>query len=149
MLPLFLPSCCTGFYWSLAQPPRTQNDQWDCYSGVRLSYVKGNVAVNFPTTKIGFSCLCGIAQCPVASRRVFQQPPSRPRSARSPPNTWCRPPFYLIPCNKMNEIITSPSLLITPYTMMWTGYLVFITVSTSYENRISQWLFYEFIIWSW
>ena len=31
--------------------------------------------------------------------------------------------------------------------MMWTGYLVYITIGTTFENRTSQWLFCKFTIW--
>ena len=52
-------------------------------------------------------------------------------------------------CGKMNGSIKSPLLVTTTNTMMWTGYFVFITISTFCRNRTKQWLFFEFTIWSW
>ena len=60
----------------------------------------------------------------VTRRRVFQQPPFQSRTALPPPGTW--PVFSLMLCGKINGGMTSPSLITTPNTMMWTVGLPFI-----------------------
>ncbi len=65
-----------------------------------------------------FSCLCGIAQSSITKRRFFQEAHSQSREALPPPGTRCRPVLSLTPYGKMNEGITSLSLVTTPNTMM-------------------------------
>ena len=49
---------------------------------------------------------------------------------------------------KMYGGITSPSLITTSKTIIWTGCLVFINIGTSCGNSASRRLFCEFTIWS-
>ena len=52
-------------------------------------------------------------------------------------------------CVKMNRDMTTALLVITLKTMKWTAFLVFSSISSSFNERADQRLFYVFNIWSW
>ena len=93
---------------------------------------------NFVLVKTGFSCLCVTAESTAARCMVFQQPPSWSKISQQPVITWYRSPFCLKPCENINGVITSPSLVTTQNTMMWTGRVVLIYININVLKLIPK-----------